>query len=71
MKMVEGTYQGISSPIKFSRSKHTGVKITPSTIGNNTREILLSIGYDNSTIEEMLITGVVSEKKEDNNNTQQ
>ena len=71
MKITEGNYQGISSPIKFSRSKTARVKIKPSKIGANTRQILSSLGYDSSTIEEMLSTGVVSEMKEDNNNTQQ
>ena len=65
MKITEGNYQGISSPIKFSRSKTAGVKIKPSKIGANTRQILTSIGYDDSDIDEMIRSGIVSEKNQD------
>jgi crotonobetainyl-CoA:carnitine CoA-transferase CaiB-like acyl-CoA transferase len=69
MKMSHNNYEGISSPIKFSRSKPSGVHTIPSFIGQHTREILESIGYDQISIEDMISIGVVSEVKEEDNNT--
>ena len=41
MVLHKDDYQGIASPIKFSRSKSVGVKNIPPQIGEHTNEILL------------------------------
>ena len=63
MTISKEDYTGVSSPIKFSRSKSVGVKHKPPLIGQNTKEILKDVGYSEEEIEEMLSNQVIFQKK--------
>ena len=63
MVISKDDYKGVSSPIKFSRSKSVGVKHKPPFIGQHTREILNDAGYDNQVIEQMIANQIIFEKK--------
>ena len=57
MVLHKDEYQGIASPIKFSRSKSVGVKNIPPQIGEHTNEILLelnSVSYTHLTLPTIL-----------------
>ena len=63
MTISKEDYTGVSSPIKFSRSKSVGVKHKPPFIGQNTKEILKDVGYSEEKIQEMLSNQVIFQKK--------
>ena len=63
MTISKEDYTGVSSPIKFSRSKSVGVKHKPPLIGQNTREVLKDVGYSEEEIQEMLSNQIIFEKK--------
>jgi crotonobetainyl-CoA:carnitine CoA-transferase CaiB-like acyl-CoA transferase len=63
MVIIKDDYKGVSSPIKFSRSKSVGVKHKPPFIGQHTREILNDAGYDNQVIEQMIANQIIFENK--------
>ena len=63
MTISKEDYTGVSSPIKFSRSKSVGVKHKPPLIGQNTREVLKDVGYSEEEIQEMLSNQTIFEKK--------
>jgi len=59
MILHKDEYQGIASPIKFSRSKSVGVKNIPPQIGEHTNEILLELNYTKGEIENLVSSNVV------------
>ena len=59
MVLHKDDYQGIASPIKFSRSKSVGVKNIPPQIGEHTNEILLELNYTKGEIENLVSSHVV------------
>ena len=61
MRVSEGWYEGMASPIKFSRSKSVGIRHVPPLLGEQTREVLAKAGYASSEIEELLRDGTVAE----------
>jgi len=63
MVISKDDYKGVSSPIKFSRSKSVGVKHKPPFIGQHTREILNDAGYDNQVIDQMIANQIIFENK--------
>ena len=63
MTISKDDYKGVSSPIKFSRSKSVGVKHKPPFIGQHTKEILKDAGYKNEAIEEMLSNQIIFQDK--------
>ncbi len=63
MTISKEDYTGVSSPIKFSRSKSVGVKHKPPLIGQNTKEVLKDAGYSEEEIQEMLSNQIIFEKK--------
>ena len=63
MVISKDDYKGVSSPIKFSRSKSVGVKHKPPFIGQHTREILNDAGYDNLVIDQMIANQIIFENK--------
>ena len=62
MTISKEDYKGVSSPIKFSRSKSVGVKHKPPLIGQNTKEVLKDAGYSEEEILEMLSNEIIFEK---------
>ena len=50
MTISKDEYKGVSSPIKFSRSRSVGVKHKPPIIGQHTKGILKEAGYNLSLI---------------------
>jgi len=63
MTISKDDYKGVSSPIKFSRSKSVGVKHKPPFIGQHTKEILKDAGYKDDAIEEMLSNQIIFQDK--------
>ena len=63
MTISKDDYKGVSSPIKFSRSKSVGVKHKPPFIGQHTKEILNDAGYKDEVIEEMLSNQIIFQDK--------
>jgi formyl-CoA transferase len=63
MTISKDDYKGVSSPIKFSRSKSVGVKHKPPFIGQHTKEILKDAGYKDDAIEEMLSSQIIFQNK--------
>ena len=63
MTISKDDYKGVSSPIKFSRSKSVGVKHKPPFIGQHTKEILKDAGYKDEAIEEMLSNQIIFQNK--------
>ena len=63
MTISKDDYKGVSSPIKFSRSKSVGVKHKPPFIGQHTKEILKDAGYKDEAIEEMLTNQIIFQDK--------
>tara|TARA_B110000967_G_scaffold84157_1_gene86716 strand:- start:26 stop:1237 length:1212 start_codon:yes stop_codon:yes gene_type:complete len=63
MTISKDDYKGVSSPIKFSRSKSVGVKHKPPFIGQHTKEILKDAGYKDEAIEEMLSNQIIFQDK--------
>jgi crotonobetainyl-CoA:carnitine CoA-transferase CaiB-like acyl-CoA transferase len=63
MTVSKDDYKGVSSPIKFSRSKSVGVKHKPPFIGQHTKEILKDAGYKDEAIEEMLSNQIIFQDK--------
>ena len=63
MIITKDDYKGVSSPIKFSRSKSVGVKHKPPLIGQHTREILKDFGYGDDVIEKMFSDEIIFENK--------
>ena len=63
MRMTEDWYEGLASPIKFSRSPSVGVKQVPPLIGEQTREVLATAGYSPEEIEALLADGTVVENR--------
>ena len=59
MTITKDDYKGVSSPIKFSRSKTVDVKHKPPKIGQHTKEILLENGYSQEAIKEMLAGKII------------
>ena len=64
MTISKEDYMGVSSPIKFSRSKSVGVKHKPPLIGQDTKEVLKDAGYNEVEIQEMLSNQIIFEKKQ-------
>ena len=54
MVMKKDYYKGIASPIKFSRSKDVGIKLTPPAIGEHTIQIIKDLGYSEQKIKVLL-----------------
>lgn len=63
MTISKDDYKGVSSPIKFSRSKSVGLKHKPPFIGQHTKEILKDAGYKDEAIEEMLSNQIIFQDK--------
>lgn len=61
MRIRKDWYEGIASPIKFTRSNSVGIRQLPPLLGEHTREILVKAGYSDTEIEELLADGTVSE----------
>ncbi len=63
MILSKEEYTGVSSPIKFSRSKSVGVKHKPPLIGQDTKQVLKDAGYSKDAIEKMFLNEIIFEKK--------
>ena len=61
MTISKEDYKGVSSPIKFSRSKAVGVKHKPPVIGEHTREVLRDNGYKEDDINMLFENDVIFE----------
>jgi formyl-CoA transferase len=59
MTITKDDYKGVSSPIKFSRSKSVEVKHKPPKIGQHSREVLIEAGYSQEDIEKMFVEKIV------------
>ena len=63
MTISKEDYKGVSSPIKFSRSKAVGVKHKPPVIGEHTREVLKENGYTEDRINRLFKNKIIFENK--------
>lgn len=63
MTISKDEYKGISSPIKFSRSRSVGVKHKPPIIGQHTKDILKEAGYNEDAINKLLSEEIVFQNK--------
>jgi crotonobetainyl-CoA:carnitine CoA-transferase CaiB-like acyl-CoA transferase len=59
MVIEKDDYTGISSPIKFSRSRDVGVTYLPPRLGEHSREVLRDAGLEEGEIEHLIGTGTV------------
>ena len=63
MSISKDEYKGVSSPIKFSRSRSVGVKHKPPIIGQHTKGILKEAGYNEDAINKLLSEEIVFQNK--------
>ena len=63
MTISKDEYKGVSSPIKFSRSRSVGVKNKPPIIGQHTKGILKEAGYNEDAINKLLSEEIVFQNK--------
>jgi len=63
MTISKDEYKGVSSPIKFSRSRSVGVKHKPPIIGQHTKDILKEAGYNEDAINKLLSEEIVFQNK--------
>jgi formyl-CoA transferase len=63
MTISKDEYKGVSSPIKFSRSRSIGVKHKPPIIGQHTKGILKEAGYNEDAINKLLSEEIVFQNK--------
>ena len=63
MTISKDEYKGVSSPIKFSRSRSVGVKHKPPLIGHHTKDILKEAGYNEDAINKLLSEEIVFQNK--------
>ena len=63
MTISKDEYKGVSSPIKFSRSRSVGVKHKPPLIGQHTKDILKEAGYNEDAINKLLSEEIVFQNK--------
>ena len=63
MTISKDEYKGVSSPIKFSRSRSVGVKNKPPLIGQHTKDILKEAGYNEDAINKLLSEEIVFQNK--------
>ena len=63
MTISKDEYKGVSSPIKFSRSRPVGVKHKPPIIGQHTKDILKEAGYNEDAINKLLSEEIVFQNK--------
>jgi formyl-CoA transferase len=63
MTISKDEYKGVSSPIKFSRSRSVGVKHKPPIIGQHTKGILKEAGYNEDAINKLLSEEIVFQNK--------
>ena len=63
MTISKDEYKGVSSPIKFSRSRSVGVKHKPPLIGQHTKNILKEAGYNEDAINKLLSEEIVFQNK--------
>ena len=61
MRVSEDWYEGMATPIKFSRSKSVGILQVPPLLGEHTREVLVKAGYKKTEIEILLANGTIAE----------
>lgn len=59
LDLEDGWYRGVGSPLKFSRSRTTGVTHHPPAHGQHSREILAEHGFSEGKIEDLLESGAV------------
>ena len=59
MVLEKDDYQGLASPIKFSRSSDVGVAGLPPMLGEHTREVLGAAGLDDAEIDGLIAAGTV------------
>ena len=59
MVLEKDGYQGLASPIKFSRSSDVGVACLPPMLGEHTREVLGAAGLDDAEIDALITAGTV------------
>ena len=63
MTISKDEYKGVSSPIKFSRSRSVGIKHKPPIIGQHTKGILKEAGYNEDAINKLLSEEIVFQNK--------
>ena len=59
MILSRDSYQGLASPIKFSRSSDVGVMSLPPILGEHTLEVLKAAGVGEQEIDELIAAGVI------------
>ena len=59
MVVEKGGYQGMASPVKFSRSRDVGVAQLPPHLGQHSVEVLRDAGFDAAEIDTLLASGTV------------
>ena len=59
MVLEKDGYQGLASPIKFSRSSDVGVAGLPPMLGEHSREVLGAAGLDDAEIDVLIAAGTV------------
>jgi len=59
MVLARDDYQGVASPIKFSRSREVGVAGLPPALGEHTREVLVAAGLSDAEIDALIAAGTI------------
>ena len=59
MVVEKDGYQGVASPIKFSRSPDIGVESLPPYLGEHTREVLRAAGVCDDEINSLIAAGTI------------
>jgi len=59
MVLARDDYQGVASPIKFSRSREVGIAGLPPALGEHTREVLVAAGLSDAEIDALIAAGTI------------
>ena len=63
MVLEKNGYQGVASPVKFSRSPDVGVAQLPPQLGQHSIEVLIDAGFDRAEIDDLLASGTIATGK--------